>query len=71
MDILEKHGIKIPNAVLIKYASRDDTDDEVVVFLSQYGILSNIKVITEASVFQDTIVVEFDSGEALLELRNL
>lgn len=71
MDILEKQGIKIPNAVLIKHVTHDDTDDEVVAFFNQYGKLSNIKVIIEPGVFQDTIVVEFDSGNALVKSRKI
>ncbi|KAK0149063.1 hypothetical protein N1851_010418 [Merluccius polli] len=71
MDILEKQGIKIPNAVLIKYVTHDDTDDEVVTSLKQYGKTSNIAVITEPGFFQDTIVVEFESGNALVELRKM
>lgn len=71
MDILENKGIKIPNAVLIKYATQDVIDDEVVAFVMQYGKASNIAVITEPGVFQDTIVIEFESGDALVELRKL
>lgn len=71
MEILEKYGIKIPNAVLIKHVTRVDTDDEVIEFLKQYGKTSNVKVITEPGVFKDTIIVEFESGSALVDLRKL
>ena len=47
------------------------THDEVVTSLKQYGKTSNIAVITEPGVFQDTIVVEFESGNALVELRKI
>lgn len=71
MDILEKHGIKIPNAVLVKY-SNTETDDEVVAFLNQYGKTSKVIVITETdSDFKDAMVVEFESGRALVELKNI
>lgn len=71
MDILEKRGIKIPNSVLVKYSTNEQTDDEVVEFLSRYGKTSKIDVISEpACVFQDAIV-EFESGNALVELRKL
>lgn len=73
MDILEVQGIIIPNSVLIKhmYVIYDDTDDELVAILSQYSKPSNIHVITDPGVFQDTIIVEFDSGYALGELRKI
>lgn len=71
MDILEKHGIKIPNAVLVKY-SNIETDDEVVDFLGQYGKISKVTVITDDhGEFQDCVIVEFESGEALVELRKI
>lgn len=57
MDILETQGIKIPSTVLVKHVRQDDTDDEMVAFLSQYGKPSNVRVITESGIFQDTIVV--------------
>ncbi|CAK6971754.1 paraneoplastic antigen Ma3 homolog, partial [Scomber scombrus] len=47
------------------------TDDEVVAFVSQYGNPSNIVAITEPGVFQNMIIVEFDSGNALCELRKI
>ena len=71
MDILETKGIKIPNAVLIKHVTGDRTDDEVVAFVSRYGNPSNIVAITEPGVFQNMIIVEFESGNALCELRKI
>lgn len=72
MDILEKHGIKILNSVLIKSVNNTETDDEVVEFLSRFGKTSKVKVITEAdSCFYDMIIVEFESGNALVELRKI
>lgn len=71
MDILEKKGIKIPNAVLIKHVTGDDTDDEVVAFVNQYGRASNVAVITEPGVFQDMIIVELESGDGLVKLRKM
>lgn len=71
MELLEKHGIKIPNSVLIKYIASADTDDEVLTFLSRYGKQSKIEMITESGVFKDTIIVEFEADEAIAELRNI
>ena len=71
MDTLEKYGIKVPNSVLIKYVTNTETDDEVVEFLSRYGKVSKFDTITEPGVFKNTLIVEFASGEAMVELRNI
>lgn len=72
MDILEKHGIKITNSVLVKSVNNTETDDEVVEFLSQYGTTSKVEVITEADcIFYDSIIVEFESGSALVALQKI
>lgn len=42
METFEKHGIKIPNSVLIQDAKKTETDDEVVDFLKGYGSISKI-----------------------------
>lgn len=70
MDIFEKHGIKIPNAVLIREATNTETDDEVLDFLKQYGSISNYERIDEPdSAFYRSIVVEYDLGAAVVALR--
>lgn len=72
MDILEKHGIKIPNSVLIKSVNNTETDDEVVEFLNRFGKTSKVEVITDADSFlYDMIIVEFESGNSLVELRKI
>lgn len=70
MDIFEKHGIKIPSAVLIREATNTETDDEVLDFLKQYGSISNYERIDEPdSAFYRSIVVEYHLGAALVALR--
>lgn len=72
MDMFEKQGIKIQNAGLIKGATKTETDDEVIDFLQQYGsILKSERVIDPDLTFQYALVVEYDSGAALAELRPL
>lgn len=56
---------------MTKHATHEDTDDKVVEFLSQYGTTANVVAITESGDFQDMIVVEFESGKALVELHKL
>lgn len=70
MDILEQYGIKIPNAVLIKPLTHD-TEGELIDFLKRYAKPNNIKVITEPGVLQDTMVVEFESGDSWIALRQM
>lgn len=70
MDIFEKRGIKIPNAVLIKEATTTETDDEVIDFLQQYGSILKSECIDEPdSAFHNSIVAEYNSGAALAALR--
>ncbi|KAG7471732.1 zinc finger CCHC domain-containing 12-like, partial [Solea senegalensis] len=73
MDIFEKRGIKIPNAVLIKEATKTETDDEVVDFLQQYGSILKFERIDDEpdSVFHQSIVVEYNSTAAVVALRPL
>ncbi|KAG7453802.1 paraneoplastic antigen Ma3-like [Solea senegalensis] len=73
MDIFEERGIKIPNAVLIKEATKTETDDEVVDFLQQYGSILKFERIDDEpdSVFHQSIVVEYNSTAAVVALRPL
>ena len=72
MEILAQYGIKIPNAVLVKYSVNPDTDKEVIDFLTQYGAMSKFEVIDDSdSVFHDCIIVEFESGNAVAGLRKI
>lgn len=72
MDILETYGIKIPNSVLVKTVNSPETDDEVVGFLSTFGKPTKVVVITETDSFlYNMIIVEFESGNALVELRKI
>lgn len=71
MAILEKHGIKIPNSILIKYATGNETDDEVAEFLSRYGKLSKAVTVHDPGEFKETIVVEFMSRETVVELQDI
>lgn len=70
MEILAQYPIKIPNAVLVKYSVNADSDQEVVDFLAQSGAISKFEVVDAIdTVFHKCIIVEFESGRALVELR--
>lgn len=70
MDIIEREGIKVPNAVLVSGFSGTDTDEEVVKFLQQYGSIKRTVNITSSDPdFKNTAVVEFQYGTASWQLR--
>lgn len=55
---------------MIREATNTETDDEVLDFLKQYGSISNYERIDEPdSAFYRSIVVEYDSGAAVVALR--
>ncbi|XP_036006814.1 uncharacterized protein LOC118566998 [Fundulus heteroclitus] len=72
MDVFVKYGVKIPNAVLIKYATNTETDNEVADFLTGYGLMEKSEIITDSdSDFHNCIIFEFASGSALEGLREI
>uniref|UniRef100_A0A3P9II99 CCHC-type domain-containing protein n=3 Tax=Oryzias latipes TaxID=8090 RepID=A0A3P9II99_ORYLA len=73
MDVFEKFGIKIPNAVAIDGFTKTETDDEEIFgFLSKYGSISKTRVIDEPdSAFNQKLIVEFSSGVAIAALRDI
>lgn len=70
MNILEELGIKIPNVVIVKDIIKGQTADEVIEFLAQYGKILKVEFIDEltAALWQ-VLIVEYDSGAAVAELR--
>lgn len=69
MDVFLKHGIKLPNAVLVEGIT-ELGGNEVIEFLDQYGLISRTETISEKeSEFNGMLVVEFASGAALDVLR--
>lgn len=72
MELFEKLGIKIPNAVVIEGANNSDTDEEIIEFLKKYGSIAQTKLISEpGSTFDKKLIVEFSSGFAVDSLRKL
>lgn len=65
MDVFLKRGIKLPNAVLLEGMTGPGSN-EVIAFLSQYGLVDKIEEISETeSEYDGVLVVEFTSGAAL------
>lgn len=72
MDIVEKYGIKRPNAELVEGATHFETVEEFIDFLKQYGQILKTELITElTSVFNRSMIVEFSSGAAITALHQL
>lgn len=69
MDVFLKRGIKLPNAVLLEGITGPGSN-EVIAFLSQYGLVDKIEEISETeSEYDGVLVVEFTSGAALEALH--
>ena len=75
MEIFEKLGIKLPNAVLVHGVTEvTETDDyeEVLDFLKNYGAIERSEMIKDSlSEFNHYMVVEYSSGIAVQSLKPL
>ncbi|KAK0151738.1 Zinc finger CCHC domain-containing protein 12 [Merluccius polli] len=72
MEVFEKLGIKIPNAVLIKGATDTEKDDEIIDFLKQYGPINRLVAVNEpSSEFDHNLIIEYNSGAAVAALAPL
>lgn len=70
MDVFEKLGIKIPNAVLVGGTTYSECYEEVVKFLVRYGKINRRRILDELdSEFNKMIVKEFESGLAIDALK--
>lgn len=72
MDVFEKLGIKIPNALLVEGTTMTESDEEVIDFLKRYGKATRTEVISDTdSEFHETIVIEYESTIAIETLRSI
>lgn len=72
MDIFETRGIKVPNALLIQGITKTVSDEEVLDFLKPYGSIAKTELIDDSdSVFHNSLIVEYKTGEALCALRKI
>lgn len=70
MEVVEKEGIKVPNAVLVSGLSFTHVDEEVFDFLKQYGSVRRvIKIDDPESEFHKQAILEFESGAAVQVLE--
>lgn len=67
-------GIKIPNSVIVEGISVTKTTgvEDVTDFLKQYGCITRVEVIPEScSDFGGSLIIEFSSGEPIVDLRHI
>lgn len=70
MDVVQKHQIKIPNAVIVEGLTGSENDEEVVDFLKQYGSINRIISVDDpSSEFFQQAIIEFNSGSAVEALE--
>lgn len=71
MDIICKHSVKIPNAVIVSGIAEDERD-EILDFLKQYGSINRfITADNFTSEFPQSLIVDFNSGAAVEKLESL
>lgn len=72
MDFVEKLGIKVPNAVIVRGVTGSEKDEEIFEFLKQYGSISRVLTIDDqVSEFNKDQIVEYNSGVAVQTLGPL
>ncbi|XP_061752573.1 uncharacterized protein LOC133550658 [Nerophis ophidion] len=72
MDVIEKHGINIHNAVLIECDTTAEENEEVMTFLSKYGSIGQCEIIDDwESDFRHEWVIEYNSADAINALRHI
>ncbi len=70
MDVFERLGIEISNAVLVKGLTDTEEDEEVIDFLKQYGSISKLEVVKEPkSEFNQNLIVEYNLSTAVSTLE--
>lgn len=71
MDIIRDENIKVPNAVLVRGLSHSEADDYIFEFLNTYGKISRVlKIESPTPLYQNTAVVEYESGAAIENLKH-
>ncbi|KAI2652538.1 Zinc finger CCHC domain-containing protein 12 [Labeo rohita] len=72
MKVIEEKGIKIPNAILVSGITGTEIDEEVLDFLKEYGSISRtIPIIDPNTESQKSLIVEYNSGQAVRNLQPL
>lgn len=70
MDVIEREGIKVPNAVIVSGLTNTKVDEEIYEFLKQFGSIDRIiKVSDQKSELYGKALVEYASGAAVETLE--
>lgn len=70
MDVIEREGIKVPNAIIVSGLTNTDVDEEIHEFLKQFGSINRmIQVSDQTSELYGKALVEYASGAAVETLE--
>lgn len=71
MDFVQKSGIKIPNAVIVRGVTQvAESDEQVIDFLKKHGKIERFLMVDDPqSEFYKNLIVEYTSGVALESLE--
>ncbi|XP_054861590.1 uncharacterized protein LOC129347709 [Amphiprion ocellaris] len=66
MEVIEREGIKVPNAVIVSGLTNTELDEEICEFLKQFGSIGRvIKVSDKMSALYGKALIEYASGAAM------
>ena len=72
MEVIQKNDIKVPNAVLISGITETDLDEDILDLLKRYGAVNRLICFNDPnSVSGKSLIVEYKSGKAVLDLQSL
>lgn len=70
MDVIRNENVKVPNAVLVSGLSHSEADEYVFELLGMYGKIGRVlKIESPNPPFQNTAIVEYESGAATESLK--
>lgn len=71
MDLVQKSGVKISNAVIVSGVTQvAESDEQVIDFLKEYGKIERLLMVDDPqSEFYQNLIVEYSSGNAFENLE--
>lgn len=71
MDVIRSENVKVPNAVLVSGLSHSEADEYIFELLGMYGHIGRVlKMESQNPLFQNTAIVEYESGAATESLKH-
>ena len=72
MEVIDKLGIKVPNAVLVSGLTGSEKDEEIIELLQTYGSINRaVKIDDSTTEFHTNLIVEYNHGTAMQALEPL